>query len=139
LQYFIFFTPTRSSPSNKKTAVSHRLRLFLFFIIYSISPPPLFAKREGAGGRVQIKSKELWASRFVASLLASGYPLHHLRAAHASHFASLRWFRCYPSRQNAPNPPRLPLPFQGLSLSGFYGHFFLYRFVSIFTSKNKQN
>jgi hypothetical protein len=40
-----------------------------------------------------------WASRFVARtrgamLLASGYPLHHLRAFHA-----LRWFRYYPSRK----------------------------------------
>jgi hypothetical protein len=37
----------------------------------------------------------IWASRFAApsGRLASGYPLHHLRAFHA-----LRWFRYYPSR-----------------------------------------
>jgi hypothetical protein len=47
-----------------------------------------------------------WASRFVASLLASGYPLHHLhafrvrtRGAHSPH--ALRWFRYYPSRLRA--------------------------------------
>jgi hypothetical protein len=36
--------------------------------------------------------------------LASGYPLHHLRASF--HFA-LRWFRYYPSRLTHPPTPSL--------------------------------
>jgi hypothetical protein len=34
----------------------------------------------------------------LASTLASGYPLHHLRAFHASRSVA-RWFRYYPSRK----------------------------------------
>jgi hypothetical protein len=38
----------------------------------------------------------IWASRFVAALLASGYPLHHPPTA--SQWCG--WFRYYPSRKN---------------------------------------
>ena len=38
----------------------------------------------------------IWASRFVATLLASGYPLHHPPTASRWY----GWFRYYPSRKN---------------------------------------
>jgi hypothetical protein len=85
----------------------------LFYIYLYGSKRYCFTTKRGKNAF--ISQNDLGEPLRALCALASGYPLHHLRASfRASRLFALRWFRYYPSRNARAKPVRVSARFHGV-------------------------